>query len=730
MIHRPRRILRRAGAALLLAVAWSWVVMSRAAAAVKPERKPCATQEDVAKYLAEVAAGKVPACRMPSNGAPPLLSWIDLLDSHNIPLWNYKLSIDTGGADSPGKFFWGTITEIAWAGYQMGTAVAIWFNDWVQSMKWLAPIERPFIRIGEVLSELVNQMGPVPVFLGVTAAIGALMVFIGKRVGGWWEIAIVVVIASMSSVIFSNPVSMVVGQDGLIAKSQHVGLQVSTSLANPNDFDENADAATLRKKQTGQLVTTFIRKPHQMINYGGVLDGSKCESTYDDVMYTSTDLDLYGIMNDSVNNVAGSDNSALREKVGKCSKGLQKWADNPDTNMATSSLAINPAAAIILFFLMVLGGSVLVAGISALVEALKLIVLFVLGLLPGGGRRSLMQSLSDVGMSLVVVAYSAIFLGVYMQVVAAMFNTGGGTQTPKTFVIVDILLVVGGFIFLRHRRQLKAAAERLAQALSSRPGQKAPPARMPDGLGIGSAAASAGGAVMSAARTAAAIRMSRRKDPEPAPGDTYNSYSNYNPQTLAVFGAGNRAQGPVDGGHMKQVPGPDNPPDDPPASRPASAHGGSPNGGQGMPSRRAPRQLPSKKRKVAGGLARAGAHAAASYATGGASTAVSAARKAAALKRKVDGARKIRGAATARRLDGHDRAAAAGGQKVITGEIISSRLADGGPERKSGPAAGRPGPRPTAPPSRSTDQRHRPRTPAAERLSRALGRESSTEGQE
>jgi hypothetical protein len=132
---------------------------------------------------------------------------------------------------------------------------------------------------------------------------------------------------------------------------------------------------------------------------------------------------------------------------------------------------------------------VIAAAVWAMFQSLKAIVTFVTGLLPGGGRGSLMLTAAETIVALLLIVFTSVFLSVFLLVIQALFAASKGESIPKTFVIVDILIIVGIFVYMRQRKQLKAAAQRLAQWMSQRPGG-APATRLPErapGIGLGAA---------------------------------------------------------------------------------------------------------------------------------------------------------------------------------------------------------------------------------------------------
>lgn len=561
------------------------------------------------------AASAAPADGDPIGQTPPALSWIQLTDSHGISLWNYELSLDRGGVTSPDKFFWAAITDACWGAYRSWCALALWFLDWVLSFDWLQTIAAPLLATGDAMQSVVDRIGAVPVLLTITAVVAVCWMARGRYATGIWELGTALVIATLATGVFAQPVQMVAGDNGLIMKTQQTGLELSAALATGGG-STGKTPEQLRKAQTGQLVDTFIRQPTEMINFGKVLDGGKCAKVYDDVLKKGP---------------YGSD-SDIRDRVGECDSAAADYAAQPTASMALGSIVFMPASFIILLLTIVLAGSVIAAACYAMFQSLKAIVTMVTGLLPGGGRGSLLLTFAEAAISLLIILFTTVFLGVFLLVIQAMFKSGADESVPKTFVIVDVILLVGIIIYWRQRKRLKESAQRLAEWMSKRPGG-APATRLPErhGSGLGSAAGSAVRTVTSLAQLRATRSAAR------SAGGIYN----IDARRQAAFLAGG-AQGAGGDGDLPFYPATPGPAGSGPRGGGSSGGGG----GGGGPRKQLPGpagglgRLEARKGKVVGGLVRLGGGAALAYATGGASTVVTGSMTAARAGKAVNSARR------------------------------------------------------------------------------------------
>jgi hypothetical protein len=668
-------------------------------------------------FLRVQSAAAAPVAAEDTLGqTPPALSWIDLKDSRGISIWNFEMSVDRGGPMSPDKFFWSALTDTCWGIYRSMCALALWFLDWVLSFTWVPTIASPLLAVGDAMQQVVTRLGLVPTFLTLTALMAGLWFLKGRHLTAVWEVGIACVIAALASGVFAHPVQLIAGPDGYIVKAAQAGQEIAAALASGESAGKSPDE--LRRAQTGQLVDTFVRQPTQMINFGRVLDGGTCEGAYNDVVKAGP----YGTESD------------IRDKVGECNEDLGNYAANPSASMALGATVFFPASFVILALCVVLGGSVVAAAVWAMFQSLKAIVALVTGLLPGGGRGSLMLVVAETVVALLIIVFTSVFLSVFLLVIQALFAASEGASIPKTFVIVDVLLVVGLVIYLRQRKQLSTASARLAQWMSQRPGG-APPTKLPErspGVGLGAAS--------TAVRTATSVaqwRAQRAAADRPTPP----AFSD-NRQQMAVFfpfPRGGQDNGPLPhypatpaqrpgSPGQPQLPGrpdrPQLPPGGPQGSQP-------PSDGAGL------RRVQSRK-KVGGALLRAGTHAALAYATGGTSSAVTGAAKAASAgksaRRAALATRIAIGAGRsatqpsrpapgprAPRLDQGRPGSAA--DAVIRGEVIPPRPPAAGhpgkglqpPAGKRSAPAGKPTqPRPAPPAVTSTPPVRRPPTQPSE----------------
>lgn len=405
----------------------------------------------IAPLFIAISAG--PAIADDGTGA---LGWIDITDSHDIPITRFgTLSLDRGGVTHAGRLAWSVLTEMVWTLYEIFIVICCWLIDWTLSMDWVSWLATPVMSLGDNLQHIVDSFGLTPTLLTITACVACLWMMKGRWVLGIFELFMSMIIASLAIGILANPVRLVAGPDGMLTKSRDAGLQIAVGLK--NDGNVSGDSEQLRKELVAGVADAFLRQPNQIVNYGEVLDdkGGDCVKTYNE-------------------KVGDSDKDAASDVKDACDIDTDKTGvdpNDPSSGLFFNAVALSPAGIIALLFSAILCGAVLVAGAYALYQSLKLVVALVAGLLPGGARGSLWMTFAELAISMVTIVFAIVFLSAYLLLLQGIFaSTADGGGGMKAFFVMDLLLVVGLVVFWKGRARIKAASGRLAAAMAKRPG--------------------------------------------------------------------------------------------------------------------------------------------------------------------------------------------------------------------------------------------------------------------
>lgn len=589
--------------------------------------------------------GAVPAWA--TSETPPALSWMVLKDSKGINVWSYEMSLNTGGVTSPGKFVWSFLVALVWQGYRAIVVFAIWLINWVLGFSWLDWVSTPVIALSKSITSLVHTFGLAPTFLTIMAATAAVHIFRGRWTLGAFDLVVGCAIAALAVGGLSNPVGLVTGQSGYIMQSRDLGLELSSGLAHNGDTASNADQ--MRQQTSAMLVDTFIRMPDEMINFGRSLQGDPCEAKFDEVMRSGPH---------------GGDDT-VRNAMKDCNASMGDYADNPNSGMAISTIILSPSAIFVLLFALLLCVAVMLAVVTVLYESLKLIVVMVWAILPGESRGSLWQTFANLVMALATMTFAVVFLTAYLLLLQSVFSSSnsGSNGVMATFIFIDLLIFMGIIMFWRGRTALKRSAARLAAMMAKRPAGGSPsrlPAPQRSGL-PGQAAALQAGRMLSQRAQGSGSGGSGGAGAEPGKsgwvpagtkGET-RSVPRAGASGGGAAGAAGAAVGAADAGSRRRGGKAG-------AAAGMAAAGAAAGAGVGGTAKDLGVQLAKSqgKKAVRGTLLKVAANAAAGVATGGASTAVTAASAART-------ANNVRRAAVAARLASSAAVGGAGKQDSV-----------------------------------------------------------------
>lgn len=422
----------------------------------------------------------------------------NLEDSRGIPLWRYDMYLDDGDVSKPGQVIAASLTRLAWGTYQFLASTAIWLIDWVIRFEWLDIFAKPVIEIAETLQQIIDRFGLVPTLLTLTAFIAGIWILRGAWSLGLYELAASLVIATLAVGLLSNPVGLVSGRDGYIMKSRDIGIQLSNGLVNgdpslgrkpppcrngaacPVDTDTTPTALDdeFASEQTSNLIDVFLRMPSQAVNFGQVIDGTKCEDEYDAMLKSEPRSEAgwvdWGMF--FINPWGGLGDTSWPEAAtfADCNKAAGELAQHPTMGQAITAFTVMPGGLILLMFGVFVVGMLLLCGAWVLFQSVKVIYGLIAGLLPGRARTSLWLSLAEIAVWLGMLIFTFVFLAMYMVVMTNVMRSQEDMGTATTFFIADIVLLILLIVFWRSRQSVRTMASRLAQALSRRPGRREP----------------------------------------------------------------------------------------------------------------------------------------------------------------------------------------------------------------------------------------------------------------
>lgn len=465
---------------------------------------------------------------------PATFDWIGIKDSHGVPVDRFELSIDDGGLNSPDLFVWQVPLHALWGFYWGFASIGIWFMDWALSFGWIDWIYQPMNTVGVELHQVMSRFGIAGSLATIAACLVAFTFVRGKTVTALWDYFMIVAVLCVAASSFANPVEKVLGPSGYVMTAHDWTMEAVSNLA--VDANPDGSSAPVFDAHGGQMpitsvfVDTFIRIPQQFVNFGHELD-DKCQSVYTDALKAGP----YGGDGD------------LRDKVGECDPAAKTRGDAPGAGMFADLNAILPAGAILVLFAIVLAGSVIVAAFNAGWKAVRANFDLITGVLPGVFRSALAATIAEIIIAVGMVVVSIFFAALYVVVVASVMRGHDDWPAAKTFVVVDVVMLVGLVVFIRQRGKAKHASAQLQRAMLFRPNGPSTPvaAGRSDGLMRG---------VMAAQACAGLVRMARRSS---GTGNGAGAGANYWQLNTLFMGGASHGDGqgaPVDLGTLDVTP--------------------------------------------------------------------------------------------------------------------------------------------------------------------------------
>lgn len=387
-----------------------------------------------------------------SGQSNPMLTWIQMQDSHGVSVWQYELSIDRGNpVTAPDKWFWGKLVDSTWQFYRDGVVVAIWFLQWILNFGWMDPVTAAVTPIGDALHTTMGLLGLGGLFLTIAGVVGGIYILKGRTATGVWELMAAVVVAAGLTTFLANPAGLLLAKpDGLVYRVHDTSLAFVSAMAQTPELKASGQTDAI----TSDLIVTFLRQPLEMVNFGVVIDGGACEAGYDEVLKSGPHA--WG--------------NEIRDKVTSCSATAGEWASTPSPTMYTAAGSLYPAVFIVLTLAIAIGGSVLMAGLSLAYQSAKANITTIAGVLPGAARRPLLGTIADVLIASAQFLFSFVFLAIFLKAIQLVLGGSGAMGAPQRIFITDLLLVAGLVIFLKNHKRIKDSAHHLRELLGRRPG--------------------------------------------------------------------------------------------------------------------------------------------------------------------------------------------------------------------------------------------------------------------
>lgn len=442
------------------------------------------------------------------------LAPLDAADTHGLSIGKYQLSVDTGGVTNAMKLITnGVLLSGMWEAYRWTVGAAVAMINLALQMEWVQWLVDAINPVALTLqNDVIAKLGLRGLALSVMGLWVACIIASGRFARGLVQLLVSTTIAVLAAGALANPVALITGHDGLLYAARDAGQGVATVITSDGK-SATPDPGLIQQKTGGAMVDTFVRLPHQMINYGRVIDGTSCQSAYDKAL-TGGPYD--------------SDDDSARSAVGDCDEKLKDWADDPGWTGVGAIAILTPAGGALAVLGVVLVVLIFLATLMVIFFAVKLIIDVILAILPGE-RSGMWSSVAGLLGSLLTVAGLIILLALYCVFLRGVLTTKTNTDMLVRFFIVDAMVISFIVVTVVARKRISERARRMAEkAAAFTGGGKAQPAQMPKlsqarqavgqaaamraagGRALGGSGAAIGGATATAGGGNAAQRVLQR----------------------------------------------------------------------------------------------------------------------------------------------------------------------------------------------------------------------------
>lgn len=226
-----------------------------------------------------------------------LLGWTGLRDSYGVPASQYFVSLvstpeatlnngqDVSMLDPSSWTKWVgqametavTHSTAAWwltlatAGYVFLVGVSLWLVRFALSTRWLVVIAQIARPIYNAVNTVAQQLYLGPITVTLCVMIGGFHILRGHRGRGWALIGTGALFTVLLLTVFADPIGELYSEHGLLAMGRETGFAIAQATRG-NPYAPGQPLEAQLDALVGQLITSAVRQPLQVINFGTVVD--------------------------------------------------------------------------------------------------------------------------------------------------------------------------------------------------------------------------------------------------------------------------------------------------------------------------------------------------------------------------------------------------------------------------------------------------------------------------
>lgn len=368
---------------------------------------------------------------------------------HGATLFSYDFMGKDGSTFNVGaKAAYGA-GAMAWQINLFQVGFAQWLMNWTLDFKLANSLISPVDKIATTYkTQIIDPIGVKPTFLVIAVAICGIRLFRGRHSNAAAEYLITFLISVLGAGALAAPGATLLGEHGPFALSKEIGSGFAAVA-----LTDTTAAPDLTSPVISVIGDTFVRRPHQLINYNREIpDSDKCAGVYQQIVEKGP---------------WGTDD-APREQMQGCDKAAAEFNGSEKAlfqRVLAAGLAALASLLICLLVVVVCGG-LLMAQLSMALAGIAGVFVLPLAVLPGIGRALLARWAGTVFASAGAVIGVMTFFGLLLRCIQLVLSpTDGGVGMPliARFVVIDIVIVAG--FFARHKMltAIRRAAHHLAE---------------------------------------------------------------------------------------------------------------------------------------------------------------------------------------------------------------------------------------------------------------------------
>jgi hypothetical protein len=435
---------------------------------------------------ATLAARLTVLVAQPNPEQPGILAPFTVTDSNGVPISHYDIHADMGAWDDIIRKITYWPMSVAFAGARVLVGFAAWLIDWALQFELVRILFTPVNNIAEAFqSQIVDRIGLPGLLLSVAGVYATWLVLFRSRSRGLREGAMSILISAIVATWLASPALLLLGDGGtggvtnaarcFTAGVAELALPPGTQdpepargPVDPGDFGPCSGTERISKPVTETLVDTFIRRPHQLLNYGVVFDGSvdgRCRDAYEQIVRDGP----WGTADEH------QDNDPRKIMTSAGCEAYAEFNEDPTIDRLLGAMLTFVAALIIVALFVVVVGGYLLAQLWLAFEVVRAVFVLPLAILPGPGRAAMWQWVGGVLRAVLTLFLSLVFLALFMTFVQVLLEQTNGQALIVSFVVID----VAAFAALVFHRRLLNAGQHAAATVTARLAHARPPTGPP-----------------------------------------------------------------------------------------------------------------------------------------------------------------------------------------------------------------------------------------------------------